>query len=487
MNLSSNSSREKKESVRTYAELAQKGQAKTPFVEKGSSYSAAVAKENVSSFDKAWQTKGRKELSSAKLRQSSSRKGTVSSADIVKKSEMSGEYVTKHVSENAQHESDSSEKKTFENTKPDRCKNTQESLCIALSEKQIGYLFAEKGARLKDIHEANGTSNQRVFYNKNESSDSVPFIIFGASRESCLATKEAVEKLVGIARQKEEDARFHYYSNEVSMNIRGMQYIMHRNIQLSEKERLTQDVMKEVSSYLSFEKQVGIEHFTYLCKNDKFKKQVLDLLIDQFSGKTQLIIYCSVKQAPLIYDHLLQRKQISNNIEPVLLVPATKEDRKEISSEELKKKRNSALKLFKNGAASSKVHTADGSQETVSQRILIATDDYARYARTREIPYVNLIVHYSPPKQREWFLFRSETIARGAKLEESGSQVGYQLSLFSENEEHALSDLKQIIQFKKLPHEEEKEYFQKWFESLRPETNENPMVDYSKVEPIDIN
>ena len=443
-----------------------------------SSYSAALSKKSPSGSD--WQTKGRNHIGTEKTRKNDAKtRMNAPKCDDVKDSDCENQDSVPKTDA----EKENSEKKNFENTKPERCKNTQVSLCITLNDKQIGYLFAEKGIRLKDIHEANGTSNQRIFYNKTDSSEIVPFTIFGATMDHCLATKEAIEKLVGISRQKEEDARFQYYSNEVHMNIRAMQYIMQKNLQLGEDERLADNDMQSISSFLNFEKQAGVEHYTYLCKNDKSKKATLDLLIDQFAGKIQMIVYCNVKQAPLIYEHLIKRKEMNNSIEPILLIPATKEDRKEMSPEVLKEKRSSALQQFKDGVAHSKVHI-NNEQETVAQRILIATDDYARYARTREIPHVNLIVHYSPPRQREWFLFRSETIARGMKNMEHHGLVGCQLSLFSESEEHAMGELKQIIDFKKLPHEEEKEFFQRWYEALTPETKENPRVDYCKVEPV---
>uniref|UniRef100_A0A7S4NKC0 Uncharacterized protein n=1 Tax=Paramoeba aestuarina TaxID=180227 RepID=A0A7S4NKC0_9EUKA len=366
-------------------------------------------------------------------------------------------------------------KKNTESTKPERCKNTDAQLSLSLTDKQISFLFAEKGVRLREIHENFGTSNQRIYFNKNEPRDTVSFQIYGSSLEKCQSTKEAIEKLVGITRQKEEDARFHYHMNEANMNTQAMLYIMRKEDQLGD------DSLRSIASYLNFEKRQEAEHFIYFCKNDKVKKGMLDMLIDQFGGVIQMIIYCTGKQAPLLHEHLVKSKTL-NQVKPILLIPATKEDRKEFDADALKQRREDALKDFKAGIPSSRINHSEDGKETVLQRLLIATDDYARYARTREIPYVNLIIHYSPPKQREWSLFRSETLARGGKAK---AIVGYELTLFSESESSIIEELKDFVAFKKIPHEEEQAYFHRWSQTLTPETQENLYVDYAKVEPME--
>ncbi|KNH08378.1 hypothetical protein XU18_1091 [Perkinsela sp. CCAP 1560/4] len=372
--------------------------------------------------------------------------------------------------------------KKARNPKPDRCKNREFSLEMHLSQGQMRVLFGQNCAKLKKIHDANQTSNGRI--EKDTNGPSIPFTIYGSSLEDCIATKEAIKKHVGIGKYKDEEARLHYKINEIEINIRAMLYIMHKNLHKEPSEQMRDSTLRGIASYLNFDKHQGTEHFTYLCKNDKMKKWIIDMLIKQFADRIQMIIYCTSNQAPILKEHLMKRNT-SKEAQPVLLIPATKEDIQQESAEVWKQRRHDALKGFKNGAVSSVPYESNGIKETVVQRLLVATDDYARYARAREIPHVNLIIHYSPPRQREWSLFRSATLARGARSMGFEETVGYELSLYTEQEGAMQEELKKLATFKKLPHEEECEYFQRWDQTLKPETNENPYVNYKNVEPIE--
>eukprot|EP00757_Euglenozoa_sp_SAG-D1_P001918 gene1918-1982_t len=70
-----------------------------------------------------------------------------------------------------------------------------------------------------------------------------------------------------------------------------------------------------------------------------------------------------------------------------------------------KEARAVALKAFRDG------EDRDG----YPQRILITTDDFARFARKIEIPHINLVINYSFPKNKEAYLHRMSGVGRMAQ------------------------------------------------------------------------
>ncbi|KAJ9441062.1 ATP-dependent RNA helicase FAL1, partial [Diplonema papillatum] len=89
--------------------------------------------------------------------------------------------------------------------------------------------------------------------------------------------------------------------------------------------------------------------------------------------------------------------------------------------------------------------TIPGGFQTAYNRLLITSDDYARYARKNPIPYASLVLCYDCPSTKEGYLHRIACCGRGGKR-------GVAISLIGAGDKQFLEDLQHFgLEIEELP------------------------------------
>ena len=205
----------------------------------------------------------------------------------------------------------------------------------------------------------------------------------------------------------------------------------------------------------------------------------LDTILTQMDGNVQAIIFCSPDKIKVLEtaQHTSQCSKsmillkMFGGVTPVTLKPPGGESKLE---------RMEALEKFKKGVV---VETPKGN---VIQRLLITTDDYARYARKNEVPFVNLVIHYSFPKTKEAYLFRKMLLGRGGQRGCSVLYAAAQDATLLRQFDHEIlgEDVYDLYELNasmlplSMPCIEQ---------GQQPETVENPVTKYDLVEPRQTN
>jgi superfamily II DNA/RNA helicase len=285
--------------------------------------------------------------------------------------------------------------------------------------------------------------------------------------------KRDIEKLVGIKKQRDEESRFQYLLKECERNVRCVEIMAMANIRRrGTSEELPEDVLKKIASCWRYEKRVANvqQYFMVVDGFDRTRIEQLDTILSQMEGNVQAIVFCSADKISKVMEkaqHKSQTVKPFGGVIPVCLKPPGGA----IDSLESKLERTEALEKFKKGVV---VETAKGN---VVQRLLITTDDYARYARKNEVPFVNLVIHYNFPKTKEAYLFRMMLLGRG------GNQRGCSVLYAAAQDVGPLKEIQDVTTMMEIKSTELMTRMSVIAQGLQPETKEAPFTKYDDVEP----
>jgi len=155
---------------------------------------------------------------------------------------------------------------------------------------------------------------------------------------------------------------------------------------------LPEDVLKKVVETFRFQEPPKIKHLWALSNHtDKDKYEIVVNIVKHLQG-TQAIVFTDIDRVKEMAKRASQAAAAFNVTTPQFVY-------RDLPKEE----RMKALEAFKQGEVNS---------AGIRTRLLITTDDYAKYARKVLVPYVNFVVHFNFPKTKEIYLVRAMCTGR---------------------------------------------------------------------------
>jgi len=346
---------------------------------------------------------------------------------------------------------------------------------ITVPAERVKLLLGNHAAKLTEINTKHSTNNSKIS-KPQEYMTNHTFSLYGTP-EGVAAAKADIEKLVGIKKQRDEEARFQYLLKECERNVRTVELLAMANIRRrGTSEELPEDVLKQIAGCFRYEKRVANvqQYFMVVDGFDRTRIEQLDTILTQMDGNVQAIVFCSPDKISKVMEkaqHKSQTAKMFGGVTPVQLKPPGGV----LDALESKLERMEALEKFKKGTV---VETSKGK---VVQRLLITTDDYARYARKNEVPFVNLVIHYNFPKTKEAYLFRMMLLGRG------GSQRGSSVLYAAAQDVAPLKEIQDSTAMMEIKPADLTTRMSVIAQGLSPETVDAPVTKYDQVEPTKAN
>eukprot|EP00759_Apiculatamorpha_spiralis_P048350 PhF_6_TR43600/c0_g1_i1/m.66963 len=344
---------------------------------------------------------------------------------------------------------------------------------ISVPAERVKLLLGNHAKKLHDINSSRGTNNSKI--EKPESfHETITFKVYGAKEAVELAKKD-IEKIVGITKARQEEARFQYMLKECERNARYMEMLAMANMRLrGTSEELSEDILKQISSCFKFEKRVNNvqQYVIEIDGYDKTRIDIVDTILGKMENNIQSVVFCSAEKVVKVVEKS-QRKKPFGGANVVYLKPPGGS----VDTTKAKIDRMAALEDFKNGTT---IEVAqEGGPRNVVQRLLVATDDYARYSRKNEVPFVNLVIHYNFPKTHEAYLIRNNLLGR------AGNQRGVSILLAAAQDLDEVKKLQSCTQIHSINLKELNDRLDVISKSLQDavDTKERPLTKYSECEP----
>eukprot|EP00756_Hemistasia_phaeocysticola_P026863 Hpha_TRINITY_DN16087_c4_g2::TRINITY_DN16087_c4_g2_i1::g.118594::m.118594/K13025/EIF4A3, FAL1; ATP-dependent RNA helicase len=330
-------------------------------------------------------------------------------------------------------------------------------LQVAVPHYTIPFLLGERAKRLNEVHKDWGTTNSRI--NRPEGatqSDEVIFQIFGAPGKVEKA-KEAIEKIVGITKQNKTNQNFQDMLLGQTKVVTALLYALNeRRVKAGLPIALTSETIPEhVSQFLFCNPYAHIRQFYMHTAESARKKFDIIGKIMHALPTVQCLIFCS--NAQHMQDVLMKRvtKEQLFGIPPKFMHPCKtmSKEQREATMKEFEKGCGplDRLKLGKpertegEDAPPQKDHhvveTIPGGFKTNKNRMLIVTDDYARYARKHSTPFVGFVINYDLPKTKEGYLHR---IACTGRMVGGKATRGMAITLVSESDSTRIEELRRF-------------------------------------------
>lgn len=328
-------------------------------------------------------------------------------------------------------------------------------LQVAVPHYTIPFLLGERAKRLNEVHKTWGTTNSRI--NRPEGatqSDEVIFQIFGAPGKVEKAKME-IERIVGITKQNKTNQKFQDMLLGQTKVVTALLYALNER-RVNEKLPIaltSESIPEHVSQFLFCNPYAHIRQFYMHTAESARKKFDIIGKIMHALPTVQCLIFCS--NAQHMKDVLMKRvtKEQLYGVPPKFMHPGmTKQERDDIGAEFFKGA--GPLDRFKLGkpervegedAPPQKDHhvveTIPGGFVTDKNRMLIVTDDYARFGRKNPIPFVGFVINYDLPKTKEGYLHRIACTGRmvGGKMTR-----GMAITLVSESDSTRIEELRRF-------------------------------------------
>lgn len=256
----------------------------------------------------------------------------------------------------------------------------------------VKLLLGNKAEKLHRINFTYGTSNSRI--EKPEAFHQTYSFDLKGTPEGVKKAKAEIEQFVGITSAKNREARFQYANHELERNRLSVEYLAAANVKHQGTPlELSPTVLQRVARTFRFQHEPKVTQFWTLSTNgtDKDKFETLMPLVKQFKG-----IQCIIFAEPKRVEEMAKR---SKQTAEALGVKNPQFVHRNLSKEE----RMKALEAFKQGELN---------EFGVRQRVLVTSNDYAKYARKVLIPHVNLVLHFSMPKTKEIYLHQTNCTGR---------------------------------------------------------------------------
>jgi len=301
---------------------------------------------------------------------------------------------------------------------------------VTIPTERIKLLLAQKAAKLNEINRMYGTTNSRIT-KPEEFRVNYTFALYG-TKENVEKAKAEIERLAGIKRSQLQEQRFNYTLNEYERNVQSVEYLAMANVLNKDGPRHLPDaLLHRICNTFRFERQSDfIEQLWNLSGHTDKEKFDLVMKFTQSMKCIQAIIFCSKERVE-------QMEKRANNINIPDVTPQF------MHRDMPKDQRMKSLEAFKAGQVN-----ASGRYN----RLLITTDDYAKYARKIELPYVNFIVHFNVPKTKELYLARVNCTGRHGKR-------GLSLMFVGHNDATTQRDWSEVLPLKEFRATEAQEDF----------------------------
>lgn len=262
---------------------------------------------------------------------------------------------------------------------------------IVVPSDSVKLLLGNKAKELTRINQLCGTTNSKI-ERPPEFSLTYTFDLHGTP-ENVAKAKSEVLKFVGVTSQQEKEARFQYANHELEHNAKSVQLLCASNIVNADTGfALSEAVLKRVVSTFRFEQPPKITHlWTPSTNADKEKFEIITKLLPHFKG-IQTIVFTE-------HNRVVEMAKAPHKTARAFNVGKAQFVHRELTKEQ----RMTLLEEFKKG---------EDNEHGVKQRVLVTTNDYAKYARKVLIPYVNFVVHFCIPKSKEIYLHQAMTAGR---------------------------------------------------------------------------
>ena len=350
-----------------------------------------------------------------------------------------------------------------------------EEVIVTVPASRIRVLLANKADHLSRINRKYNVINSKISKPVEGFVDNISFTLYG-TKEAIRGAKAEIEHIAGVEKEREAQNRLEYLLHEPERNLRAMEYLALANIRHQGTElELSESLLKRIASYLRYKKlfQQLQEYYIVLPPYDSKRINLLDKLLAHMEGKVQGIVFCHSSKIKVVVD--IGRRSAGvpfmGGLSPVVLSPPVGQNDTVVQKVE----RMEALEQFKNGVFSERP------SGDCLQRLLVTTDDYARYARKVDVPYVNLIFHYTFPRTKEAYLLRCQLLGRGEATK------GFSFMFVTEEELSMVKELQELTSLKEMKEESLNLLLPRVAEELQCETKEEKIVSYDHVEPCGSN
>eukprot|EP01065_Artemidia_motanka_P041403 TRINITY_DN535_c9_g1_i1.p1 TRINITY_DN535_c9_g1~~TRINITY_DN535_c9_g1_i1.p1 ORF type:complete len:513 (+),score=212.00 TRINITY_DN535_c9_g1_i1:87-1625(+) len=332
---------------------------------------------------------------------------------------------------------------------------------VAVPHYTVPFLLGQRAQKLNQIHSKFGTTNSRI--NRPEGtlqSEEVVFALYGQPGQVQQA-KDEIEKLVGIAKQNKTNQKFQELLLGRTKIVTALLYALNeRRAAASLPTALSPETIPEnVSQFLFCNPYAHIRQFCIRVSESARRK--FDLIGQvMYQLKTvQCLCFCSNNKH--LSDVLLKRvvKEQLSGMKPLFLHPGLHADEKKKVLEEfrvgygpldkykLKKKDKEAPK--EDWPVEEEIK---GGFEGDKNRLLITSDDYARFARQKAIPYVGFVINYDLPKTKEGYLHRIACAGRAIGADGGQRTRGAVITLVSDQDLARIEELRRFgLRIDELP------------------------------------
>lgn len=264
---------------------------------------------------------------------------------------------------------------------------------VTLPSWRLKFLIGSHGRQLTEITKKYGVKADSLSHIAGIDSPTISFRIYGKSEELVESARAEMTARCGLVNEGKRKKRFNYILHELELNTRACKLLCAANTCNEGTERYLSDrVLRNIISTFRFAPHQQIQHFVVRVtagEGEKFK--MLTKLVAQMDA-VQAIIFCNANRVSSMCKNAPRLSRSMNGATPIFVCPEMK-----------KEERMQGLDDFKRGVAN---------ERGAVQRLLITTDDFAKLARKVEIPYVNFVVHLSPPRSEEMYALESCVVGR---------------------------------------------------------------------------
>lgn len=303
---------------------------------------------------------------------------------------------------------------------------------ITVPAERIKFLIGIHGRKMKEINEKHKVSNDlNTTGNGPLAEGFITFKIHGSSAESVGAAKTDILGAVGLLNEEKKKDRFLYAVNELEIYVNAARYLCASNTaNKGTPHHLSDRILRNIISTFRLVPPPTVKHF-YINTGmgDKDKLDSLSKFVAQMNG-VQAIIFCEANRVTEMSKGAARISRSMNNVAPIFVYPSM-----------AKEERMTALEAFKEGVPNSL---------GIRQRLLVTTADYAKLSQKCEIPYVNFVVHFSLPKNDEFYALQSNVVGRSGTV---GASILCVCPTVTKSAEK-FSGLQQNIAFTELDSEE---------------------------------
>jgi len=286
--------------------------------------------------------------------------------------------------------------------------------------------------------------------------------IRGPTIEAVRGAIKDIYHVVGVESANLRESRFQYAKDELKFNQRAVEYLLAGNVKNQGTPlALSPATLERVVSTFRFQPPPVVHHFLYVAgPNDKEKFDAIAPLLNMFKDKGfQAILFTTLERTLEMEKRAAMTKNIFPNVVPIF---AHREQAKEV--------RMSNFDAFKQGAVT---------ESGVKNRLVITSDDFAKYAYKVGIPYVNFVIQFCL-RTKEFYTLQAMCAGRH-------NTPGISLTFATISDTDAVKDLEKSVTLHHLgtdpKFDANKELFAECVRKLVFDTVANPLTQSTDFPP----